>query len=104
MQTNIDSFPGLDTGGRGHTYSTLLLGGPAGRNFSVKHDFLKRGHYKDQGGNFMSWILVEKKRAYVTHVHGRHSKHVTTADRASFKQFILSCSYFLFQSVYKKKF
>ena len=52
----------------------------------------------------MSWILVEKKRVYVTHVHGRYSKHVTTADSASFQQFILSCSYFLFQSVYKKKF
>ena len=53
----------------------------------------------------MSLFLVEKKRVdYVTHVHGRHSKHVTTADSASFQQFILSCSYFLFQSVYKKKF
>ena len=42
-----------------------------------------------QGGNFMSWILVEKKRVYVTHVHGRHSKHVTTADKEVFKGIIL---------------
>ena len=44
----------------------------------------------------MSCILVEKKRVYVTHVHGRHSKHVTTADSASLQQFIISCCYFLF--------
>ena len=56
-----------------------------------------------QGGNFMSWILVEKKRVYVTHVHGRHSKHVTTADSASFQQFILSFSYVLFQPRNKAK-
>ena len=34
----------------------------------------------------MSCILVEKKRVYVTHVHGRRSKHVTTADSAYFQQ------------------
>ena len=51
----------------------------------------------------MTWILVEKKRVYVTHVHGRHSKHVTTADSASFQQFILSFSYVLFQPRNKAK-
>ena len=44
MQTNIDSDPGQDTGDRGHTHSTLLLGGPAGRNVSVKHDLLKEAN------------------------------------------------------------
>ena len=86
MQTNIDSDPGLDTGGKGHTHSTLLLGGPAGGNF-LSNMIYEKGSL--QGGNFMSWILVEKKRVYVTHVHGRHSKHVTTADKEVFKGIIL---------------
>ena len=64
LQTNIDSDPGLDTGGRGNTRSTLLLGGPAGRNFSVKHDLLKEVttrrefHELDSGWEETPWTCV----------------------------------------------